>query len=109
MTAIWSDQTLSDVAAQFSHALAGSTIVFGTIVLFAPMWLAATLPLFIIYACVKELWYDTVYETAAQRGSNAEDFGFYCVGAVAALLLYACRLYYDYRRNGHKWSLVPSY
>lgn len=102
MTSVWSDETLIDVTGQFSHALTGTTIVFGTIVLFAPKWLSITLPLFIVYASVKEFWYDNAYETEEQRGSNAEDFGFYCCGAVIALALWCCRLYYDHRMNRYK-------
>lgn len=102
MTAVWSDETLTDVTGQFSHALTGTTIVFGTIVLFAPKWLAVTLPLFIVYASVKEFWYDNTYETAEQRGSNWEDWGFYMVGMVTALALWGCRVYYDRRMNHYK-------
>jgi hypothetical protein len=65
--------------------------------LFGVKWMYATVPLFILYASLKEFWYDQNYETEEQRGSNLEDWGFYMIGLVSALLLWCFRLYYDYR------------
>ena len=41
----------------------------------------------IIAAAVKEFWWDSHEENAATRGSDLEDFAFYCVGIAYALLI----------------------
>jgi hypothetical protein len=40
----------------------------------------------LLFAAVKEFWYDHTYETPQTRGSDLEDFLFYALGTGAELL-----------------------
>jgi hypothetical protein len=46
----------------------------------------------LLYAAVKEFWYDAKYENAATRGSDLEDFSFLVAGPLLALVIghYLC-------------------
>ena len=50
----------------------------------AKFWASAGV---LLFAAVKEFWYDHTYETPATRGSDLEDFLFYALGAGAELLI----------------------
>jgi len=41
----------------------------------------------VVFAAVKEFWYDHTYEAPATRGSDLEDFLFYALGVAAELLI----------------------
>ena len=41
----------------------------------------------VVWALVKEFWFDKNFEDAVTRGSDIEDFLYYIVGATAALLI----------------------
>jgi hypothetical protein len=41
----------------------------------------------VLFAAVKEFWYDHTYESPQTRGSDLEDFLFYVLGAAAELLI----------------------
>ena len=41
----------------------------------------------ILYAAIKEGWYDVYYEDTETRGSGLVDFAFYCLGMGIALLI----------------------
>jgi hypothetical protein len=43
----------------------------------------------LVYAAIKEGWYDRHYENVETRGSGWLDFAFYAVGVVAANMLLA--------------------
>lgn len=44
-----------------------------------------------LFAAVKEFWYDHTYESPETRGSDLEDFLFYALGVAAELLILAGR------------------
>lgn len=77
-----------DWLAQKSHMLGGACAIWGTIVLFGARWIWLAAVLMTAFAAAKEFWYDNIWETAEERGSNLRDFTFYLVGQVAALALY---------------------
>ena len=79
---------------QTTHVLAGLLVILGPIALFgARFWYVWALAL-VLFASVKEFWYDENYETADERGSNLEDFGFYMVGLVVGILLYKIKVWF---------------
>ena len=41
----------------------------------------------VAFASIKEFWFDKRFEDAVTRGSDLEDFSYYVLGAVAALLI----------------------
>ena len=73
---------------QMSHILCGSTIVFGTLLLFNLHVLIFVLSVYVIVTGVKEFWYDYHYEDAVTRGSSLLDFVMYQTGAFVALGLF---------------------
>lgn len=77
-----------NMVSQNSHWLAGTTWVFGTIILFGAQYLLYSVLAAVFLAALKEFWYDYKYETKEVRGSSIEDFMFYLVGLLIALLLY---------------------
>lgn len=76
-----------------AHVLAGLLVILGPIALFGPkyMWLWAGF--MVLFASLKEFWYDENYETADERGSNLEDWGFYMIGTVVGIGLYKLKVY----------------
>lgn len=73
--------------AQINH------ILFGAIMVFAPLALGSThlwwfVVATVIGTAVKEFWYDKNYETPEARGSSLEDFLFYQLGMAVALGAY---------------------
>jgi 1,4-dihydroxy-2-naphthoate octaprenyltransferase len=76
-----------DEVAQASHVAIAAAVVG----LVSARWhgqskfIAAVLV--VILAAVKEFWFDKNYEDAATRGSDFEDWSYYCVGAIVALLI----------------------
>lgn len=81
------DPKFFNMVSQFAHALLGSTLVFGTLLL-APHYLPVVYAMFLTGTAVKEFWYDYRYEDAATRGSSLLDFACYQGGAVGAYLIY---------------------
>ncbi|HEV1992487.1 MAG TPA: hypothetical protein VGR34_06450 [Candidatus Dormibacteraeota bacterium] len=80
-----------DLDAQFAHALAGTTTVFGAEVLWPGHgWIGLT-GIF-VFAALKEFIFDAIVE-AQPFTANLRDFGFYMLGAgisTAAVLLKGC-------------------
>jgi hypothetical protein len=77
-----------------SNTLAqGLHVALGSLAVSLPGWLwgthAATIGAVsaLVFAGIKEAWFDPHFETPATAGSGWEDFGFWCVGIVAAWLL----------------------
>lgn len=72
---------------QLAHVAGGLAAVWGSIVLFgqSSIWIAMVSTAAV--TAVKEFWYDQHYETEVVRGSNLEDWTFYQVGSVSAMLL----------------------
>lgn len=71
-----------NVLAQKAHFLAGIVAVFASQIFFHNRNYGAVA--IILFALVKEFWYDENYETPEIRGSSAQDFLFYFIGAVFA-------------------------
>ena len=77
--------------AQFAHTGMAGLIYLGIAHiaqkhdLFKWSWYLALVTLGVAAAGVKEFWYDKNYENAATRGSDFEDFSFYCLGIIIAI------------------------
>jgi hypothetical protein len=72
---------------QISHFVGGMCVVFGTACLipgYAYLFFAS---LWVVYAGIKEFWYDYHYESTEVRGSSLEDFLYQVGGAGLAILL----------------------
>ena len=65
---------------QVSHTIGGALAVIAGVYLFGPMAQPWVCGVGILAAAVKEFWYDQNYETPEVRGSNLQDFSFYCAG-----------------------------
>lgn len=75
-----------DTVAQSAHVWFGGWIVY-TFALWTSAWIGAAAVL--LFAAVKEFWYDEKYESVYVRGSGWRDFAFYALGAVATAALLA--------------------
>lgn len=71
-----------DLDAQFAHALAGSTAVFGLQVLWPGHWWVGWMGIF-VFSALKEFIFDELVE-GQPFAANLRDFGFYMLGAAAA-------------------------
>jgi hypothetical protein len=79
---------LFNQVAQLGHFAGGSAIVLAIVVVSHQKWYAVWGFLVVaMLAGIKEFWYDEKYETAEVRGSSAEDFLFYLLGAGLAMLV----------------------
>jgi hypothetical protein len=78
-----------DNLAQAAHAFAGYAVVLTAARLGrAPLIVVA--PLFVVYAALKEFWFDIRYEKPEVSGGfpgGVRDFSFYMVGLVAGLIV----------------------
>jgi hypothetical protein len=80
--------------AQIGHVLFGCLVMvlaafFGGT---KATWIA--LPIMVVFALIKEFWYDATYELPKQTfADNAMDFGFYCLGTGVGLGLACLKLY----------------
>lgn len=80
-----------DEVSQFAHFFTSYAIV-----LTACLW--GTRPGLIIgagmvlFAALKEFWFDAKYEDVETRGSSPRDFAFYASGVALAFAVYAIRL-----------------
>jgi VanZ family protein len=77
-----------DFVAQNAHLCFGALMVFVPTYIFGPGALWYAMALFLVYALVKEFWYDERYETVEVRGSSLKDFLFYMLGAALGLVVY---------------------
>lgn len=80
----------ADLVAQIAHFLAGALAVIGTTKLLKkPAWQGAAG--ITVFAAVKEFLFDALIE---RQGffDNATDFGFYLLGALAAMIAQAALL-----------------
>lgn len=78
-----------DNLAQTAHALAGYAIVL-TASQFGGKPPIVVGGLFVVYAAVKEFWFDIHYETPEVSGGwsgGVKDFAFYMVGLAAGLIV----------------------
>lgn len=80
-----------NILAQKAHFVAGLAAVWGAAVLIPQLGqmpmrdgARAGLCALIVFAMIKEFWYDYKYETPEVRGSSLEDFAFYALGAIVA-------------------------
>jgi hypothetical protein len=80
-----------DLDAQFAHALAGATSVFGTQVLWPGHWWVGLLSIF-LFAALKEFVFDALVELQPFH-ANLRDFGFYMLGAAAAAIAVIIRMH----------------
>lgn len=71
---------------QSAHLLAGALAVCATVAIFGASYKWYGAGGIIIFAAIKEFWYDYKYETPEIRGSSSEDFAFYCIGVIISLL-----------------------
>lgn len=74
-----------DWLAQKAHFLAGTTSVFLGYLLHQMRGALICGGLLILFALIKEFWYDQNYEDPEERGSNLRDFMYYFVGVNFAL------------------------
>lgn len=84
---------LFNQVAQLGHFAAGLAWMFGWVVLLESQEVNGWALLGgIALAAVKEFYWDQHYEDEVVRGSNLEDFTFYCVGfAVASIVILVSR------------------
>jgi hypothetical protein len=80
--------------AQKNHVLAGLAWVFGWVVLTGQETHWYFFAGGVVLAALKEFLYDQYCESPAVRGSNLEDFSFYCVGLCVATIM--CLLKWDF-------------
>jgi hypothetical protein len=74
-----------DFLSQLNHILFGMVVIWGKIALHGPghiWWVAGGI---VMYAALKEFWYDHVYEDPETRGSDLRDFLYYVLGTAVAL------------------------
>lgn len=81
------DQLLFDVTAQNAHWLAGALAVVAIGVLAGKCSTVYTFVVGMALAAIKEFVWDQLMESDCDRGSNLEDFGFYCLGLVVGVLV----------------------
>jgi hypothetical protein len=79
------DKTFNQVS-QFAHFGCAAALVLAGAA-FGHVWIAAIAML--VWAVMKEFWYDEKYETPEVRGSGLEDFLFYAIGIVTAVLVWS--------------------
>ena len=77
-----------NAVAQAGHFQAGCLAVFAPVALTHGLrWGFIGALLVVLFAAVKEFWWDHRYEVVAVRGSDLEDFLFYAIGPGPCLLL----------------------
>lgn len=79
--------SLFNQVAQLGHFAGGLAGLWGWVVLFHPSHLWIPMLVIAFVTGLKEFWYDQHFETPVVRGSNLEDWTFYQIGSVVALLL----------------------
>ena len=79
---------------QQAHWLSTAWITLIGLYFFGPGSFWYTIPVLVVYAAIKEFWYDQQYENAATRGSNLEDFSFYLLGIVITLICWWLHIRY---------------
>lgn len=85
MTASGITPKLFNQISQLAHFAGGAAIVLTVVVLgWHALWGFVGVA---ILSALKEFWYDYKYESDEVRGSSAEDFAFYMVGAGAAWIV----------------------
>lgn len=73
-----------DEVSQASHVFLGALIVMACVAkgLYHPQLIGSLIA--IVWAALKEFYFDHFYEDPVTRGSDLEDFIYYCVGVLAA-------------------------
>lgn len=104
MSTVTVSATLYDQIGQVAHTLAGILVVLGPNALFGSRFMWAWVLALIIFAAVKEFWYDVNYESSDERGNGWEDFGFYIIGEVIGLVLWGLKRCYEIRREKNRYS-----
>jgi hypothetical protein len=79
---------------QIAHTLGGAFAMVCGSYLFGPWSLFDIAPLFVLYAGIKEFWYDVRYESKAVRGSSLEDFLFYLFGMVIGIAIVLGKIHF---------------
>lgn len=78
------DSKTFDTVSQMAHIFFAGFVVF-TAQHFGVGWYGIVG--LVVFAAIKEFWYDYRYESLAVRGSSVRDFFFYLVGIVLAVLV----------------------
>jgi hypothetical protein len=73
---------------QYAH-FGMAAAIYLTIGRFSFHWMLYLAPVGIALAAWKEFWYDRHYESDEERGSDLEDFAFYCIGIAYAAVVVA--------------------
>ena len=94
MATVTVSASLYDSIGQIAHVEAGLLVVLGPNALFGPRFMWAWCLALVVFASVKEFWYDTNYETSDERGNGWEDFGFYMVGMAIGIVLWEIKVWY---------------
>jgi hypothetical protein len=87
------DPAFFNEVAQFAHAGVACSIYLsiGYIAekhsVFSWLWYGILILTGVVAAGVKEFWYDANFENQATRGSDLEDFSFYVLGIVIAVIV----------------------
>lgn len=76
-----------DEVAQASHVAIGAAVVALTSARFHGPSKYIAAGIVVALAAVKEFWFDQNFEDAVTRGSNLEDWSYYVLGCVVALLI----------------------
>jgi hypothetical protein len=79
-----------DLDAQFAHALAGMTAVFGAQALWPGYWWMGAIGI-LIFAALKEFLFDALIEQQPFH-VNLRDFGFYMLGAALSAIAMVVKL-----------------
>lgn len=75
-----------NISSQFAHFFTAAFLVSEVGRIGHKSLFAAALGM-LLWATVKEFWYDYHYETADVRGSSLLDFSMYCAGTILAVVL----------------------
>jgi hypothetical protein len=74
-----------EVASQFAHFFSAFGLVFAPAVFFGRKGMLAASLGMLVWASVKEFYWDYAHQNAQTRGSSARDFLFYSLGNAAAV------------------------
>lgn len=83
-----SEAKMFNMVSQNAHWLTGMAYFNFFVVIHKIHWLVYAMPIYWVLTAWKEFWYDARFETAEIRGDSVEDFAFYQIGWIAALLIY---------------------
>lgn len=82
-----------NMVAQMSHSLGGLCLVAWTVILFGQDALKISVPIFLLCAGIKELWFDPKFEHPEDPFPDWEDLGFYFLGTGLGLAIYFIKMH----------------